>query len=145
MMTRGKPLAAIVILASVLVSVPAGCHAPATVNTTGPAERRAVPTPIRDERLITDAKFASMVPVTGLIEGRTDSGLRMVEAEVQNLTKVHQGFRYRYSWFDERGLEVRAPTVVWVHESVPPGSLRRLTAIAPSERAHDFRLEIYAD
>lgn len=145
MMARSSSIAAAVILGSVLASVPAGCQSPASVNTTGPAERRAVPTPIKDERLITDPKFASMVPVTGLIEGRTDSGLRIVEAEVQNLTKVHQGFRYRYSWFDERGLEVRAPTVVWVHESVPPGSLRRLTAIAPTERAHDFRLEIYAD
>lgn len=126
-------------------AVVSGCRGPASVNTVGPAERRAVPTPIQDERLITDPIFARVLPVTGLIESRTQSGLRIVEAEVQNTTRLHQPFRYRYSWYDERGLEVRSPTTVWIHETVPPGSLRRLTAIAPSERAHDFRLELYAD
>jgi uncharacterized protein YcfL len=104
-----------------------------------------VPTPIESEKVVTDPAFAAMVPVVGLIERTTDSGLRMVEAEVQNVTKVHQSFRYRYSWYDDRGLEVRAPTVVWVHETVPPGSLRRLTAVAPTARAYDFRLEMYSD
>lgn len=122
-----------------------GCQGPASVNTVGPKERRAVPQPIEDERLVTDPIFARQVPVIGLIEGRTDSGLRIVEAEVQNATRVHQGFRYRYSWYGEDGREVRSPTTVWVHESIPPGGMRRLSAIAPSHNAHDFRLELLAD
>jgi len=142
-MSRTRHTMILASLAGLLAA--AGCTGPNSVNTTGPAERRAVPQPIEDERLITDPRFAEMVYVTGLIEGRTESGLRIVEAEVQNTTKVHQPFRYRYSWYNEAGMEVRAPTVVWQHESIPPGSMRRLTSIAPNHRAHDFRLELYAD
>lgn len=131
--------------AAALLLTAVGCTGPSSVNTAGPADRQAVPTPIEDERVITDPRFAEMVYLVGLIEGRTESGLRIVEAEVVNRTKVHQPFRFRYSWYGSDGLEVRAPTVVWRHESVPPGSLRRLTAIAPSHNAHDFRLELYAD
>lgn len=122
-----------------------GCTGPSSVNTAGPADRRAEPTPIEDERVITDPEFARMVSLVGLIEGRTESGLRIVEAEVMNRTRVHQAFRFRYSWYGADGLEVRSPTVVWRHESIPPGSLRRLTAIAPDHNAHDFRLELYSD
>ena len=128
-----------------LASSIAGCQGPASVNTVGPKERRATPTPIEDERLITDPLFARRVPVVGLIEGTTDSGLRIVEAEVRNATRVHQAFRYRFTWFGADGREVRSPTAVWVHESIPPGSLRRLSAIAPDHNAHDFRLELLAD
>lgn len=128
-----------------LASLIAGCQGPASVNTVGPKERRATPTQIEDERLITDPLFARKVPVVGLIEGKTDSGLRIVEAEVRNATRIHQAFRYRFSWFGRDGREVRSPTTVWVHESIPPGSLRRLTAIAPDHNAYDFRLELLAD
>ncbi|USN98848.1 MAG: YcfL family protein [Phycisphaeraceae bacterium] len=123
----------------------AACQGPHSVNTVGPAERRALPQRVEDERLITDPLFSKQVYVTGLIEGATDSGLRIIEAEVQNATRIHQAFRYRFSWYGEDGREVRGPTTAWLHESIPPGSLRRLTGIAPNHNAHDFRLELYAD
>ncbi len=133
------------ILAVCLAGAVAGCAGPASVNTVGPKERSATPTPIEDERLITDPLFARQVPVIGLIEGETDNGLRIVEAEIRNATRIHRGFRYRFTWYGADGLEIRSPTSVWVHESIPPGALRRLTGIAPDRDAHDFRLEILAD
>lgn len=124
----------------------AGCQQPpASVNTIGGAERRAVPTPVADERLITDELFANAAAVTGLIEGTSPDGLRIIEAEVQNTTNGHLPFRWRTSWYDSRGLEVRAPTVVWRHEVIPPGAIRRVSAVAPSPAAYDFRMEFLSD
>ena len=131
-------------LAAVLM-IFGGCaqRPPASVNTVGPAARRAVA--VADERLVTDELFAQAAVVTGLIEGTTPEGLRVVEAEVQNTTNGHVPFRYRTSWYDQVGLEVRAPTVVWRHVVLPPGAIRRVTAVAPSASAFDFRMEFYSD
>ena len=85
------------------------------------------------------------VILLGLIEGITPDGLRIVEAEVQNATRAHAPFKYRTAWFDERGLEVRAPTVVWRHVVLPPGAIRRVSAVAPTASAYDFRMEFYSD
>ena len=135
-----------VFAAAVASVVLAGCASePASVNTVGPADRRAVPTPVADERLITDEIFAQAAVITGLIEGTTPDGLRLIEAEVQNATRAHVPFKYRTAWFDERGLEVRAPTVVWRHEVLPPGAIRRVSAVAPTASAYDFRMEFYSD
>lgn len=125
----------------------AGCQQPpaASVNTIGPESRRAIPSPVADERLTTDALFAQSAVVSGLIEGVTPEGLRIIEAEVQNATTTHVPFRWRTSWFDDRGLEVRAPTVVWRHEVLPPGAVRRVTAVAPTASAFDFRMEFLSD
>ncbi len=130
-----------------LVSVVLGGCAgpPASVNTVGPAERRAIPTPVADERLITDELFARSAVVTGLIEGTTPDGLLIIEAEIQNATNGHVPFKYRTAWFDERGLEVRAPTVVWRHQVLPPGAIRRVSAVAPTPGAYDFRMEFLSD
>jgi uncharacterized protein YcfL len=132
---------------TMLAAVTVGCQQspPASVNTVGPAERRAVPTPVADERLITDEIFANAAIITGLIEGTTPDGLRVIEAEVQNATTGHVPFRYRTSWYDDRGMEVRGATVVWRHVVLPPGAFRRVTAVAPSVAAHDFRMEFYSD
>ena len=117
-----------------------GCaQPPASVNTVGPAERRAIPTPVADERLITDEVFAQAAVITGLIEGITPDGLRIVEAEVQNATRAHAPFKYRTAWFDERGLEVRAPTVVWrhvVHLSGPSQGRVTSEPLAHAEQMH---------
>ena len=131
----------------VLALLTAGCQQapPASVNTVGPSQRRAVPTPVADERLITDELFANAAIITGLIEGTTPDGLRLIEAEIQNATTGHVPFRYRTAWYDDRGLEVRGPTVVWRHVVLPPGALRRVTAVASSPAAHDFRMEFYSD
>ena len=135
-----------VFAAAVASVVLAGCASePASVNTVGPADRRAVPTPVADERLITDEIFAQAAVITGLIEGTTPDGLRLIEAEVQNATRAHVPFKYRTAWFDERGLEVRAPTVVCRHEVLPPGAIRRVSAVAPTASAYDFRMEFYSD
>lgn len=129
-----------------LVGVLAGCHQPpATVNTIGGEERRAIPVPVADERLITDEIFANSAVVTGLIEGTTPDGLRIIEAEIQNATNRHVPFRWRASWYDDRGLEVRAPSVVWRPVVLPPGAIRRVTAVAPTMSAYDFRMEFLSD
>ncbi len=140
-------ISGIAILGTLALGWLAGCHSgpPASVNTVGPAQRRAVPTPVADERLITDELFANSAVVTGLIEGTTPDGLRVIEAEVQNATNRHVPFRWRTSWYDDRGLEVRGPTVVWRHEVLPPGAFRRVTAVAVSPAAYDFRMEFLSD
>ena len=133
-------------LVALAATLLAGCSTPpASVNTVGPAERRAIPQPVEDERLITDELFANAAVVTGLLEDSTPDGMRIIEAEVQNVTNTHVPYRYRVSWYNDRGLEVRAPTVVWRHEVLPPGAIRRVTAVAPSQAAHDFRIEFYSD
>lgn len=144
-MTQKNTIRALFI--AMLAAATAGCQQspPASVNTVGPAARRAVPTPVADERLITDEIFANTAIITGLIEGTTPDGLRVIEAEVQNATNGHVPFRYRTSWYDDRGLEARGATVVWRHVVLPPGAFRRVTAVAPSAAAHDFRMEFYSD
>ena len=133
------------LLAGLLVSL-SGCHTPpASVTTVGPAERRADPTPVADERLITDELFASTAVITGLIEGTTPESLRVIEAEVQNASNGHVPFRWRTSWYDDRGMEVRGPTVVWRHEVIPPGAFVRVTAVAPTPSSYDFRMEFLSD
>ena len=130
---------------TLLSCLPACNSPPASVNTVGPAQRRAVPTPVADERLISDELFANTAVITGLIEGTTPEGLRVIEAEVQNASNRHVPFRWRTSWYDDRGMEVRGPTVVWRHEVLPPGAFRRVTAVAPSPSAYDFRMEFLSD
>ena len=128
-------------LATSLALAAVGCSSP-SVNAIENANKGAQVQPVKDTRVITDEAFNRRVVITGIGEDRAPSGNKIVEAEAANLTSGYQRFRYKFAWYDPRGLEVTSLNATWIDETIPPGGRVRLTSVAPNARAEDFRLEL---
>lgn len=70
-----------------------------------------------------------------------DNGLLQATITLVNLKKDCQ-IEYRYRWLDDKGMEIRSGTSIWVPLAVGAREQKLLFGIAPSKNASDFILDI---
>jgi len=119
-----------------------GCGA--TMNTIEPAETVAQRHMISDKRLITDTGLHYAVQPVGINTITTPAGFLKIQVELQNTTGSMQKFTYRVEWFDEFGMAINSPMAVSIPRSIEGGESLALTAIAPTDRAKDFKIKFLA-
>ena len=49
---------------------------------------------------------------------------------------------YRFSWFDENGMDVNTGAQTWIPMTVIPGDTIRIMAVSPNPRCKDFTLSL---
>ena len=120
----------------------AGCGA--TMNTIEPAGTVAQRQMLSDKRLITDTGLHNRVQPVGINTATGPGGFLKIQVELQNTTGSAQKFTYRIEWFDETGMIINTPTAVAIPRSIEGGETLAITAMAPTDRAKDFRIKFLA-
>ncbi|MEN0020650.1 MAG: YcfL family protein [Planctomycetota bacterium] len=121
----------------------AGCETPPpAVNQTEPANRTARPSTVADERVTADPALAAAVQLLSINDRVNTAGLREVQFNIQNVTDGVRRFRWQVEWVDADGFTVRSPLSDWRDETIAPGEFKTLQAVAPEQRAFDFRLKM---
>lgn len=117
----------------------AGCT---TVNTVEPAEPVAQRSYVYDKNVTTDASLGRRVKVLGVNTATGPGGFMKIQLEVQNTTRRRHAFTYRVEWFDESGIIINSPTTVATPRSIEGQETLSITAMAPTDRAKDFRIKL---
>lgn len=112
-----------------------------SVNTVERADPLATPDRIADKRVVTDPSLGRRVRVLGVNQGATGDLMR-VQVEVENLTYSPHNFNYQFTWIDQDGFQVTSPAPTWKNAQVNGRERLFLSAIAPTPRAVDFRLNL---
>jgi uncharacterized protein YcfL len=77
-----------------------------------------------------------------VIESETPGGFRKVQAELFNETNSFKTIRYQFTWFDQDNFAVESPVNAWTTVGIQPQAFARITGIAPTANAVDFRLNL---
>ena len=73
---------------------------------------------------------------------RTKGGPMEVQIDVENNGFDYKTFSYRFDWVDTAGNVIPSQLSVWKVSNVPSGRSTVIRAIAPSDDASDFRLQL---
>ena len=73
---------------------------------------------------------------------RTKGGPMEVQIDVVNNGFDYKTFSYRFDWVDTAGNVIPSQLSVWKVSNVPSGGSTVIRAIAPSDDASDFRLQL---
>lgn len=73
---------------------------------------------------------------------RTKGGPMEVQIDVENNGFAYKTFSYRFDWVDTAGNVIASQLSVWKVSNVPSGGSTVIRAVAPSDDATDFRLQL---
>ena len=73
---------------------------------------------------------------------RTKGGPMEVQIDVENNGFAYKTFSYRFDWVDTAGNVIASQLSVWKVSNVPSGGSTVIRAVAPSDDAADFRLQL---
>ena len=111
-----------------------------TANTVQRKEPVAQQQPIESERINTDSSLGKAVTVVGVNEATAPGGFLQVQLEVVNRTSRAKRFTYRFTWFDENGIQIKQGQAI--RARIHGGEYRSLTSTAPTPKAKDFRVTL---
>jgi uncharacterized protein YcfL len=114
----------------------AGCHRSvnAVENTDTTYERHFV----RNRRVETDKGLSGRLQVVRIDDQQLDGDLMKVQVTVRNLRRSNFKFAYRFTWFDEAGMEVATSAASWIEKDIYGGDQQFLSAVSPNLRCKDF-------
>ncbi|MEI8243598.1 MAG: YcfL family protein [bacterium] len=136
MKTNILPLAGAACAAALLLG---GCAN--TMNTLEPAGTVAQRQMLSDKRLITDTTLHNRVQPVGINTATGPGGFLKIQVELMNTTGRAHRFTYRIEWFDEAGMIINSPIAVSTPRTIEGGETIAITAMAPTDRAKDFRIK----
>lgn len=123
-----------------LTAIAAGCRS--TVNTVENLDKAAMPTVIRDARIVTDAGLDGMVAVTRLSTAVAATGVMRLQVELENLSSDPETFNLLLEWYDGDGMRVFSPNEGWQQIRMMARESRSLVYAAPNPTAKDFRIKL---
>ena len=126
-----------------------------TANTIENANQRANVQHVADRRFITDPFLRDRLGVRRIIEGETQTGIMQVPLEVINLRTgvVDQAItgitgenpytvEYKFTWFDDRGMEISNLNSGWKRITIIPGQITQIKGVAPDIYCKDFQISL---
>lgn len=126
-----------------------------TVNTIENSNQRMQLQHVANNRVITDGFLRDRLGVRKIIEGETGAGIMQVQLEVINLRTgvIDQAItgitgenpypvEYKFTWFDENGMEVPNLNSNWKRIDIIPGQITQIRGVAPSIYCKDFQISL---
>ena len=126
-------------LAAVALALPLTACQP-TVDRVDPAQRRAMPNLIDDERVSSQRGLRRDLWVVELREATVGGDMLKVEAELENLRHRAESYNYAFEWFDAEGMRLREPQ--WRTIRLQGNQRGSISAVANTAEAVDFRLHL---
>lgn len=127
-----------------ILALPVLACACSTVNTVERAEPSASPKMVADKRVITDGALNDYAYVAGVSQSIASGNLMRVQVKIVNSTAAFRNVNYKFTWFDENGMQVAA-SPGWGVFGIEGGQAKYLDAVAPTPKAKDFSLQLLAD
>jgi uncharacterized protein YcfL len=127
-------------LASILLLVvlaPVACSSSNVYQT-----NTARPNAIDFQSKISNPFLRDRVNVTSVFVGQTPDGCLRVQPNIQNTSGANVFYMYRFTWFDAQGLKLSTNTDFWTRRELNAGGIDEITAVSPTNKAVDWRLEI---
>lgn len=114
------------------------------VNTVENADKAAPPHIIQDTRFITDERLNRCIALQHVNTARTPEGFLKVQLEAVDLrfNRRPYTFKYKFSWFDDQGMQVTTVLSDWTEKSVNPGEVFTIQSIAPTKNCADFKISL---
>ncbi|WP_432799364.1 YcfL family protein [Poriferisphaera sp. WC338] len=113
-----------------------------TVNTvasdSGEPGYNSVPT----RKIITDGSLRSKARVVDIRESRVGNDHLKIQAEILNTTSSRKSFNYRIDWLNADGMSIPSLMTKWKTKSIAGKETAFVTAVAPTSKAADFRLQL---
>ena len=116
-----------------------GCRT--TVNTVERSQPNSQKEMVADKRIITDSSLNRHVSIVGINETTISTGFTKVQIELLNKSSSAYSFRYRFDWFDDKGMLVQSPTSSWIDRRIQGKQPMSILSVAPTEAAKDFRVQ----
>lgn len=123
-------------------AVLAGCSSVNSVERAEPQSRAQV---VKDKRIITDSTLDGYACVVAVNEGVAAGRLPKVQVKIANKTSGYRTVNYKFSWFDENGMEISSPSSPWLTLALEGGESRFVSDVAVSPKAKDFSLKLLSD
>jgi uncharacterized protein YcfL len=93
---------------------------------------------LRNRRIETDKGLAGRLEVVRVDDQALETGLMKVQVTVRNTRRSDFKYAYRFTWFDEAGMEVATSASSWIEKDIYGGDTQFLGATAPNPRCQDF-------
>jgi len=120
-----------------------GLTACRTVNTTERASPTVTRQMVNDQRIITDRSLDFGARVVSVNQASVGGGdLVKVQVEIQNNSRQHKRFNYKFEWFDQNAMLIQVPAPVWFPKEIEGRETIDISAVAPNPQAKDFRLKL---
>ncbi len=116
----------------------AGCSSVNTVERANPVASKKM---VNDKRVITDGGLDDYAYIAGVNESCVGDLLK-VQVTVTNSTTGYRAINYKFTWFDENGIEVNTTSTPWMTTTIEGGETKNLVSTAPSPKAKDFTLKL---
>lgn len=120
----------------------AGCS---SVNTVERADPQSRPQMVNDKRIVTDDDLNDYAYVAGVNESIVGGNLLKIQVKLVNTSTAYRTVNYKFSWFDESGMEVSSPTASWGTVMLEGGEAKYISAVATNPRVKDFSLKLLPD
>ncbi len=129
----------LIILAAALSLLITACS---TVNSVERAEPQGAKKMVNDKRIITDSGLDDFAYIAGVNETTVSGNLLKIQVEIVNSSSVYKSVNYKFSWFDESGMEVSGVTAPWGTINIEGGEKQFVSAVATTPKAKDFTLKL---
>ena len=93
---------------------------------------------VRNRRVETDKGLAGRLEIVRIDDQELETGLIKVQVTVRNARRSDFKYAYRFTWFDEAGMEVATSASSWIEKDIYGGDQQFLGAVAPNPRCRDF-------
>ena len=102
----------------------------------------APPSALKDPRIRVTSPFKWDVSIVAISNRLNRGGLEEMQVEIFNKESKTRRGEYKVQWFDEAGFEIKSNMSIWKFCSVNGNSSYPISAVAPSQKAKDFILNI---
>jgi hypothetical protein len=96
--------------------------------------------PLDVGRIVNDEFKGCAFRITDLRNNKAQNGIWKIQSTIFNKNSGTLNIQYRFSWFDENGMEIDPNTSVWLTQQLYGKDSKSVTGVAQSSRASAFKI-----
>lgn len=94
-------------------------------------------------QLLIGPRAQAYLQIEAVQEGYASSNLLRAGVRLYNRSGQEQTLRYRFSWFDANGFELKGLAGRWEQRSLRPAEPVMIDRVAPSPKAVSYRIQLF--
>ncbi len=99
--------------------------------------------PVEHPQLLIGPRAQSYLQIEAVQEGYASSNLLRAGVRLYNRSSQEQLLRYRFSWFDASGFELKGLSGRWEQLPLRPAEPVMIDRVAPSPKAVSYRIQLF--
>lgn len=99
--------------------------------------------PVEYPQLLIGPRAQSYLQIEAVQQSYASSNLLRAGVRLYNRSSSEQTLRYRFSWFDANGFELKGLSGRWEQQPLRPGEPMMIDRVAPSPKAVSYRIQLF--